>query len=189
VADEAVGIRRVVLVGLMASGKSTVAARVAVTLGWEHIDLDREIELAAGLSVAEIFRTRGEDEFRRMENEATGRLLERVPAVWSPGGGWGAAPGRLASLGPGTLSVWLRVSPEAVLERAGLEPGTRPLLRAADPLVRITDLLREREPFYRLADLAVETTGRNPEAVAGDVLNAIRSYGPAPQNPLQIRNA
>jgi shikimate kinase len=181
-------VRRVVLVGFMASGKTTVAGIVAAALGWEHLDLDREIERAAGRSVAEIFRERGEPAFRRLEDEITTALLGRVPSVWSPGGGWIASPGRLPSLGPGTLSIWLRVSPEAALERAVSSGAARPLLRALDPLGRVRSLLAEREPLYAAADRSVETTGRPPEAVAGDVLEAVGLVDPVLSKLLRTRN-
>ncbi|HEX6042032.1 shikimate kinase, partial [Longimicrobium sp.] len=67
-------IDRIVLVGMMCSGKSAVGAALAQALGWDHVDLDREIERHAGRAIRDIFATDGEAAFRRMEAEATGRI-------------------------------------------------------------------------------------------------------------------
>ena len=98
-------IRRVVLVGFMASGKTEVGRILAERLGWAHVDLDRLIEERAGRRVAEIFAADGEAAFRRLEAEATVEVAARERLVISPGGGWITNPMLLDALGPGTLSV------------------------------------------------------------------------------------
>lgn len=173
-------IARIVLVGMMCSGKSAVGAELARRLEWTHLDLDREIERAAGRSVHEIFAAEGEAAFRRMEAEATARIAERTGIVLSPGGGWITNPGLLDSLGAGTLSVWLRVSPEETVRRAGTEPGERPLLAGADPLADVRWLLAERERFYARAELAVLTDGRSVGEVTDEIHNVIRERAHAP---------
>src|SRR5665213_287465 len=79
------------LTGFMASGKSTVARRLADRIGWEFVDLDSEIEIGTGDSVAHIFATRGESEFRRIETDTFHQWRRRVesgrPAVIALGGG------------------------------------------------------------------------------------------------------
>lgn len=162
------------LVGLMGSGKSTVAAALAHRLGWEHLDLDREIERREGRTVPEIFRMRGEAGFRALEAELTRELAGRRRVVLSPGGGWITSPALLESLGPGTLSVWLRVSPETALARAAAAPGARPLLEVPDPLAALRRLLAERERHYALAGLAVDTDALEVEEVVDVVARAAR---------------
>jgi shikimate kinase len=173
-------IARVVLVGMMCSGKSAVGAELARRLGWTHLDLDREVERAAGRSVREIFAAEGEAAFRRMEAEATARIAERTGIVLSPGGGWITNPQLLDSLGAGTLCVWLRVSPEETVRRAAAEPGERPLLAGADPLAAVRRLLAERERFYARAELAVLTDGRSVGEVTDEIHNAIRARAHTP---------
>ena len=169
------------LVGFMCSGKSTVAARLAGRLGWEHVDLDAEIERREGRPVPEIFRVEGEAYFRRREAEVTAELAERSGVVLSPGGGWITNPALLESLGPETLSVWLRVAPETVLARAGPSRAGRPLLDVPDPLPTIRRLLEAREPFYRLAGLAVPTDALDVESVASLIEQQVRTRGAAPR--------
>jgi shikimate kinase len=160
---------------MMCSGKSAVGAELARRLGWTHLDLDREIERAAGRSVRDIFAAEGEAAFRRMEAEATASLADRAGIVLSPGGGWITNPALLDALGPGTLTVWLQVSPEEAVRRAGAQPGERPLLAGADPLAAVRRLLAERERFYARADLEVLTDGRAVGELADQIHNAIRA--------------
>src|SRR5690606_38832104 len=98
-------LERVVLVGFMASGKTTVGRLLAERLGWRHLDLDAEIEREEGRSVAEIFRAEGEAYFRRREAVTGERLLAEPRTVLTPGGGWAADPARLDRLPEGTLTV------------------------------------------------------------------------------------
>jgi len=171
---------RVVLVGLMGAGKSRVGAELARRLGWEHVDLDRAIERAEGRPIPRIFADDGEAAFRALEARETARLAGRGRMVLTPGGGWVTRPGLLASLGPGTLCAWLRVSPAEAARRAAAEPGTRPLLAGADPVARLTALLAEREPFYARAGVSIDTDGRTADQVADHIMNEIRVRGLAP---------
>lgn len=171
------GVRKIVLLGFMAAGKSTVAALLAERLGWEWLDLDREIERREGRGVPRIFRESGEAHFREREVAVTRELSSRSRLVLSPGGGWITNPGALALLGGGTFSAWLRISPEAALRRAEAAPGARPLLSGPDPLERVRRLLEEREPLYSVADSTVETDGRYADEVAREIEQLVRAQG------------
>ena len=167
-------IERIVLVGMMCSGKTAVGAALAERLGWAHVDLDREIEREAGRPVREIFAAEGEAAFRRMEADATGRIARQTRVVLSTGGGWITNPALLDALGPGTLCVWLQVSPEEAVRRSAAAPGERPLLAGADPLEAVRRLLAERERFYARAHLALTTDGRSVEDAARDIHASLR---------------
>jgi shikimate kinase len=173
--SEAAGpIHRVVLVGMMCSGKSAVGAALAQRLGWDHVDLDREIEREAERPVRDIFATDGEAAFRRMEAEATTRIARRTRVVLSPGGGWITNPDLLDALGPGTLCVWLQVSADEALRRSAAAPGERPLLAGPDPLGALRRLMAERERFYARAHLVLPTDGRSVDGAARDIHSSIR---------------
>jgi shikimate kinase len=174
-------VRRVVLVGFMTAGKSTVGAALARRLGWRHLDLDAEIERAEGRTVAEIFAAGGEPAFRRLEAQLTPRLLAPARSVLSVGGGWVAGPAWRA-LPEGTLGVWLRVSAEEVLRRAGPagQRRARPLLAVADPEAEVRRLLREREPLYRLADVSFATDGHDAVEIAAEIERIVRGRAAAP---------
>lgn len=173
-------VHRVVLVGFMCAGKSTVGPALAERLGWDHLDLDREIERREGRTVPAIFAEEGEAGFRALEAQATAALAGRERLVLSPGGGWITNPALLPALGPGTLAVWLQVRPETVLARSAAAPGERPLLRGPEPLARISRLLAAREPLYRQASLAVPTDDRDPADVVSHILGEIRARATAP---------
>jgi shikimate kinase len=169
----------------MASGKTTVGRELAERLGWEHVDLDAEIERGTGRTIAEIFASEGEAAFRRLEKAFTPRLLERDRAVLSPGGGWITHPGLFDRLPPDTLTVWLKVSPTEVLARLsrGSDQPVRPLLQSADPASRIAELLALREPLYRRARLAIDTEGRPVAEIAREIEAVVRGSARKPSQP------
>lgn len=166
----------------MGSGKTVVGRRLASHLRWKHVDLDREIERRSGKRVAEIFSTEGEAAFRALEVEVTPRFTALEQVVLSPGGGWITNPGLFESLPPGTLSVWLKVSPQEVVRRLtnSFSAASRPLLQGADPFARAEALLTQREPLYRRADLMIETESRGVEEIVQELTHIIRSGGDAP---------
>jgi shikimate kinase len=168
-ADPPAAIERVVLLGLMAAGKTAVGAELARRLGWRHVDLDAWIEAREGRRIAQIFAADGEARFRELEAEATRDVAGVAGVVLSPGGGWITRPENLEALGAGTLSVWLQVSPEEAVRRAGAAPGERPLLAGPDPLAAARRILDARAPLYSRALLHVSTEGRPPAAVAGNI--------------------
>jgi shikimate kinase len=174
--------RRILLVGFMGSGKSTVGALLAEALGWRFVDLDRVVEERAGRTIPELFREDGEAAFRDLEARVTADLLEEEEVVLAAGGGWPCREGRLESAGTETLTVWLRVSPESAGQRAAKEPGSRPLLDVPRPLERIRALLQEREAFYRKAAWWVETGNRPPSEVVRLVMDRLATH---PERPLR----
>jgi shikimate kinase len=139
--------------------------------------MDREITAEAGRSVAAIFRAEGENGFRRRE-QLVGERLQRVDrVVISSGGGWPCVPGRLEGLAPGTLTIWLQVSPDEALRRISRSRTRRPLLEVEDPAAAARELLAGREEFYGRADWAVETDGRTPTEVARDLRDRLVGFG------------
>ncbi|RMH11573.1 MAG: shikimate kinase [Gemmatimonadetes bacterium] len=177
-------VRRVVLVGFMASGKTSVARALAERLGWQAVDADEEAERRMGRSIAEVFRVDGEATFRQVERSVMGALLERDRVIVASGGGWPATPARpLEALPTGTLAVWLRVTAEEAVERASAEPGMRPLLDNDDPLAAARRLLAERESAYRAALLHLDTAGRTPAEIAGRIAAYIEARAAGPEVP------
>ncbi len=167
--------RRIVLMGFSGAGKSTVGLRVAERLGWELLDMDAEIERREGRAIPEIFREDGEQTFREIEREVLREALATEQVVISTGGGavaadevWGAS-----WLGaPGTLTVLLdapatELHARLVAQQAADPAGaTRPMLEGDDPLGRIEELKRRREPWYRRAQATVPVQGRAPVEIA-----------------------
>ena len=159
--------RLIYLAGFMGSGKSTVGAQLARALGWPFIDLDATIEAGQGLSVREIFEQAGEAFFRQIERAALTEIIKAEPAVIALGGGTFVQPLNLDLLHErGGATVWLDCPPEELLIRCeGIT--NRPLFRDA---ASFEQLLRERLPYYQLADFRVSTAGISPEEAAAEIL-------------------
>lgn len=163
---------RIVLVGFMAAGKSTVGRRLAARTGYPFVDLDEAVEELAGRPIPDIFREEGEEAFREREAEVTRRLDDVRPAVISVGGGWMARP-ELRDRWPDAARVWLRVGPETVLERIGDDLESRPMLDPGSPLRSIRAILEARRADYARAEYRVTTDDRSPAEVARSVLELL----------------
>jgi len=163
---------RVVLVGFMGCGKSTIGPRVARLLDYGFLDMDEAIEERTGLSVAEIFRQRGEAAFREEERRLAADIARRDRLVVAAGGGAFAQPATRAALQERSLAVWLRCELATLLARIP-DDGTRPLARSRET---IGLLFAEREPSYRLAEVTVDASEALPDEVAQRVVAALRGY-------------
>lgn len=166
-------MERVLLVGFMGSGKSTVGRLLARRIGWRFVDVDAQVEAAVGCTVAELFARDGEAAFRRLEDRFAREALGTTEIVIATGGGWPAREDRMARLPAGTLSVWLQIDAGIAVRRTARRPGTRPLLDVDDPLETARRLLREREPHYRRADLHLRSGGASPDDVVRAILEAL----------------
>jgi shikimate kinase len=166
--------RCIVLVGFMAAGKSTVGRSLAHTLGWRFIDLDDEIVRRSGSSIADIFRTRGEQEFRALEMSLTQELTSLAHIVLAPGGGWITSPTALERLPHGASVVWLRISAEEAVQRARDSITERPLLAGDDPLSAARQLLAVREPMYQRAHFTIDVDQKTTEEVVNEIIGHIK---------------
>ncbi len=153
--------RRIVLVGFMGSGKTTVGRLLARELHWGFLDMDRRVEELCGLSIPEIFASRGEASFRQHEREVALEARGLEDHVVAAGGGAFAEAATRAVLADGALSVWLWAPLEIILSRVRLD-GSRPLAPSHE---RIKSLFAERQPSYRLADCHVDATAGPEEVV------------------------
>ena len=152
----------------MGTGKSSVGHQLASLLGFQMIDTDSLIEERAGKRISEIFATEGEPRFREYERDLVAELDAAHHLIISTGGGLAANAENLARLKRHALVVCLWASPEAIWERVGHQ-SHRPLLQDPDPLAKIRRLLAEREPFYRQADVLVNTELRSLKEVTQQV--------------------
>lgn len=175
-----VPILRVLLVGFMASGKSTVGRAVARRLGWAFLDFDEEVERRRGASIAEIFEVDGEAAFRELERGVGVEALRESNVVLASGGGWPVPEGRLESLPEGTLSVWLQVDPGTALARALAQGNSRPLLDGPDAELSAHALSTERKSAYARARLHLDTVGTSPETLAIAIVDRVRRSRPKP---------
>ena len=158
---------RVLLVGFMASGKSSVGRELASLLRWRFYDFDQFVEERVGETVSTIFRTRGEEYFRGVESDVAENLLAETAAVLASGGGWAAQPGSWEIVPEDTMTVWLRVSAGVAVQRASREGPLRPLLEGEDVEDRVGALLRARETSYARAQHSLDSERHEPRELAG----------------------
>jgi shikimate kinase len=150
----------VVLVGMPGCGKSTAGRQLARQLGWRFADSDAEIEHQIGGSIRAYFDRHGEEAFRELERHAIERLAEPSQLVLATGGGAVLRPeNRAAMTQPGNMVVYLRATPEDLARRLRHDTH-RPLLQVGDPLRKLRDLFRVRDPLYREVASFVIDTGR-----------------------------
>ncbi len=167
-------IYNLALIGFMGTGKSTVGRALADVLGFTYLDTDQLIEAAAGMIISDIFSTQGEAAFREMESAVVKELESRRKAVIATGGGLPVNPANLASLKSHALVVCLWATPETIYERVRGH-SHRPLLNEPDPLGKIRQLLTAREPYYRQADVLVNSEMRSVREVAAHVAHEFHS--------------
>ena len=154
----------VALVGMMGSGKSTVARELGRLLRRRVVSSDALVEVRAGKPVARIFAEEGEPAFRAMERSAVRRIAGAVVA--DLGGGAFCDAGSAEHLLAAGPVVFLDVSPREAARRLGAGEG-RPLAARWEPLAR------RRLPLYRRATHRVEVDGLSPDAVARRVLGLL----------------
>lgn len=161
------------LIGFMGTGKSTVGHLVADQLRFEFLDTDHLIETRTGRTISDIFAQNGEPAFRALESQLVGELATRNQTVIATGGGLPVNPANLESLKQHALVVCLWSSPEKIFERVR-EQSHRPLLHDPDPLAKIRSLLAAREPFYKQADVLINSEFRSLREVAQQVILQFR---------------
>jgi shikimate kinase len=172
-------IRNIALCGFMGTGKSAVGRMVAEQLHFAFLDTDTVIEARAGKRIAQIFADEGETFFRQLESKIVKELASRDRTVISTGGGLVVDPENMASLKQHAFVVCLWASPEAIYARVK-DQNHRPLLKETEPLERIRMLLAERAPFYKEANVLLNTEIRSPREVAQQVLHQFRVARTAP---------
>ena len=152
------------LIGFMGTGKTTVGRLVAEALHFDFLDTDELIQSRTGKSIAEIFAQDGEPAFRELERQIVRELSTKTKTVISTGGGLPTNPENLALLKSYAVVVCLWSSPDKIWNRVKNQTH-RPLLHDPNPQKKIQDLLTTREPFYKQADVLVNTDVRNVREV------------------------
>jgi shikimate kinase len=149
----------------MGTGKSSVGPIIARMMRKDFVELDMEIEKAAGSTISDIFTLHGEDHFRKIEKEILRRALERENVVLSCGGGAIIDIQNRRLLKKKSIVVWLDASAEVIAERLK-DDGSRPLL-ADNSKESIVNLLEKRLELYREAsEIRVQTDDLDINQVA-----------------------
>jgi len=165
-------VRRIALIGMPATGKTSVGAILAGLEGLQFVDLDDAIAVEAGRSVAEIFAAEGEAGFRARENVALSRLAAGGSLVLATGGGCIELPENRSLLRDCFRIVWLKADLATLAARS--VGGSRPLL-AGDAEALIRKLYERRRPWYEdCGGLQIHTDGMRPAMIAKVIHDALR---------------
>ena len=172
----------VILTGFMATGKTEVGRKLAALVGAPFVDTDALVESATGRTIADIFATDGEKEFRRIEEDVIRAALQSHDGILSLGGGAVTTPSVRDALAGHTV-IYLEISAAEGVRRTG-GSTVRPLLAGPDRHEKFKALMAERVPLYRrVATMRVNTNRRNPGAVVRHIADRLEN----PQAPRRRR--
>lgn len=168
---------KLVLLGYMGCGKSSIGSELAGKLGYKFIDLDNQIELLEGLSISELFKEKGEIYFRKIENVSLKRLIDSEEnIIISTGGGtpcYGDTMEYLSNCDR-CLTIFLKTSLETLSDRLFAEKHKRPLISHIEDINALTDFIRkhlfERSFYYNQAKLIIDTKDASVETIVKKIV-------------------
>lgn len=164
---------RIFLIGFMGTGKTTVSSILSQNLSSPVIEMDQRIERESSMKISDIFEKYGEEYFRDLETELIRTLSEEKPAVISCGGGAVLRKENVEMMKKAGTIVLLTASSETVLKRVWGD-NSRPNLKGRMTIEGIRELMDKRRRVYEeAAELVIETDGKTPEAIAGEILGRL----------------
>jgi XRE family aerobic/anaerobic benzoate catabolism transcriptional regulator len=164
----------IALIGLRGAGKSTLGKLLAKKIGWNFVELNKEIEAQNGLSVAEIIALYGQEGFRRMEQAALGQLLAgKELMVLATGGGIVSEPLTFDLILSSFYTIWVKAEPEEHMARVRGQGDLRPMADDRSAMDELRTILRSREPLYARASAVVDTAGLSVDAAAARLSEAV----------------
>jgi XRE family transcriptional regulator, aerobic/anaerobic benzoate catabolism transcriptional regulator len=165
----------IALIGLRGAGKSTLGKLLAKRVGWNFVELNKEIERENGLSVAEIINLYGQEGFRRLEQAAVQQLLARKELmVLATGGGIVSEPLTFDLILSSFYTIWLKAEPEEHMARVRRQGDLRPMADDRSAMAELRNILKSREPLYARAAAVVDTAGLSVDAAAAKLIDDVR---------------
>ncbi len=171
----------IVLIGFMATGKTSVGKRLAKQLKMKYVDTDSLIEQSTKMTISQIFATKGEPMFRDIESEVIKQSAKFDNHVITLGGGAVLRHENIDSLKPNSVIICLTARAEVIFSRVK-EDFTRPLLQKPDPLAEIKRLLQVREQFYKNCNFSVDTSDISINNVVNKIVEYLKTK---PFNPIK----
>ncbi len=174
--EEAARKKRIALVGLRGAGKTTLGTALAKDLGFPFVELDREIEREAGITLSEVFLLYGQTGYRRIERRCLERMIEtHGEMVMTVGGGIVSESETFNLLLLNCFTVWVRAAPDEHMARVVAQGDFRPMQGNAEAMEDLSRILEAREPLYRKADVTLDTTGERPEQSLSKLRQAVEA--------------
>jgi XRE family aerobic/anaerobic benzoate catabolism transcriptional regulator len=172
--EEAARKKRIALVGLRGAGKTTLGGALAKEIRYPFVELDREIEREAGISLSEVFLLYGQTGYRRIERRCLERIIStRGEMVMTVGGGIVSEPETYNVLLLNCFTVWVKASPDEHMARVVAQGDFRPMQGNEEAMEDLNRILVAREPLYRKADVVLDTSGDDPEQSIAKLRQAI----------------
>lgn len=164
----------IILIGFMGSGKTSIGKRLSMKLKREFIDMDDFIEKKEGMTINEIFATKGEAYFRNLEAEICSRYSKAKGKIIATGGGVIKNPENMKNLKAGGVVYYLKSSAEKIADNLKND-NSRPLLNVQDKKAKIMELMAEREELYlTYADRILDVSDSNPDNSCNKILEEMK---------------
>ena len=165
--------KNIYLIGFMGAGKSSVSRALAQQYGMPEVDTDRRIADMEGMTIPQIFETKGEAYFRELETEELRLLSKKTGWIVSCGGGMILSEENRRLMKKSGEIVYLSATPETIFERVR-HTRNRPLLNGNMNVDYIAKLMQERQPYYDMAKTReLATDGRTPEELADEIMGIV----------------
>ena len=169
--------KNIVLIGMMAAGKTTIGFKLAKKLKYQFIDIDTKIEDSENEKITDIFKSRGEEYFRKIEEKVTLFYLERNKAVISIGGGAFANDRIRRKIKRNSISIWLNWKIKTILTR--IKKNNRRPLALKMTNKNLTDLYKNRVNFYKSSDFKVKCDNKSKNEIINKIIKIVNNENPS----------
>lgn len=166
-------MKNIILVGFMGTGKTAVGRALATRLKMKFVDIDDLIEEREGMKISDIFASKGEPYFRKVEKETVKEVSAQSGLVIAAGGGAVIDEDNVKNLKSSGIMVCLAARPDKILERTKGQVH-RPLLNVSDPRGKISELLAERAEYYARADHRIDTSDLSIDEVVRKIAELVK---------------
>lgn len=158
-----------VLTGMMGSGKTSIGKELARNLGVKFFDIDVEIEKKTDMKIKDIFKTKGENYFRKIEEEVCTSLIDGEKKVIALGGGAFLNNNIRQIVSKKALSIWIDINVKTLVKRIKQSRNIRPMLNYEKLEDSVRNILKERTSTYKLANIRIEATNMTKKKVANEI--------------------
>lgn len=167
--------KNIVLIGMMGAGKSTIGHLLGeMEIDFSYLDMDKEIEKLAQKHIEEIFAQDGEAHFRQLEYELIQKYSNYHNQIIATGGGIVENVENINLLKKNGVIFYLKASADTLFERVK-KTTHRPLLKHPNPKERIKELIKKREPFYKMADFEIDTDKKELIEIVREIIENYES--------------
>ncbi len=166
----------IALLGLRGAGKTAVGTALADRMGCKFVELDALVEEDAGIGLAQIFALHGEPYYRRSEQRILRDLFRapQTPMILATGGGLVTERETFRLLRNHSQTIWLKAAAEEHWSRVVAQGDTRPMAENDKAFANLCEILAEREPLYRQADVSLDTSGRQITEIVADLADQLQ---------------